>query len=136
MKGSKGYRRNQNTSPPPNKRYKMEIIDDKYIPLVDVRKILEKKEKEYQTEEKEMLYEQKRALEHARRASKLTSKEVNEMKQKLAELDLGLSEEQLIKICNILPETVDDIRAVFAKERFKYNEEEIKKIIDVLDQYR
>jgi len=114
----------------------MEIIDDKYIPLVDVRKILEKKEKEYQTEEKEMLYEQKRALEHARRASKLTSKEVNEMKQKLAELDLGLSEEQLIKICNILPETVDDIRAVFAKERFKYNEEEIKKIIDVLDQYR
>ena len=58
------------------------------------------------------------------------------MKKKLVGLELGLSQEQLIKICDILPETVDDIRAVFAKERFKYSEEEIRKIIDILDQYR
>ncbi len=114
----------------------MKIIDERYIPLVEVRDILDKKEKDYLDEEKEMLYEQRRALDHARRATKLEPKDVKEMGGKLAELDMGLSQEQLIKICNILPETVDDIRAVFAKERFKYSEEEIRKIIDILDQYR
>ncbi|MEA1924924.1 MAG: RNA polymerase Rpb4 family protein [Candidatus Altiarchaeota archaeon] len=114
----------------------MKIIDERYIPLVEVKEILGKKERDYQEEEKEMLYEQKRALDHARRATKLESKDVKEMKKKLDELEMGLSQEQLIKICNILPETVDDIRAVFAKERFKYSEEEIRKVIDILDQYR
>ncbi|RLI94346.1 MAG: RNA polymerase Rpb4, partial [Candidatus Altiarchaeales archaeon] len=85
---------------------------------------------------KEMLYEQRRALEHARASSKLKLKDVNEMIKKLEELNLNLSEDQLIKICDLLPETVDDVRAIFAKERFRYAEEEIKKIIDILDQYR
>ncbi len=114
----------------------MRIIEERYIPLAEVREILEKKEREYLEEGKEMLYEQRRALDHARRATKLESRDVEELKKKLAELELGLSEEQLIKVCDILPETVDDIRAVFAKERFKYSEEEIKRIIDTLDQYR
>ncbi len=114
----------------------MKKLRERYVSLPEVRKILERKEKEYSSEGKEMLYEQRRALEHARASSKLKLKDVNEMIKKLEELNLDLSEDQLIKICDLLPETVDDVRAIFAKERFRYAEEEIKKIIDILDQYR
>jgi len=40
------------------------------------------------------------------------------------------------KIVDLLPETTDDVRAIFAKERFKYTEEEIKQITDLVDQFR
>ncbi len=114
----------------------MKVLDERYSSLAEVKKILEKKNKEYKSEDKELLYEQRRALDHARTSSKLKLNEIDEMINKLRALDLGLPEDQLTKICNLLPETVDDIRAIFAKERFKYNEEEIKKIIDIVDQYR
>ena len=47
----------------------------------------------------------------------------------LSKLELDLTDDNIIKIVDLLPETVDDVRAIFAKERFRYNEEEIKKII-------
>ena len=61
---------------------------------------------------------------------------MQENMKKLSELELKLTEEQIVKICDLLPETVDDMRAIFAKERFKYSEDEIKKILDIVDQYR
>ncbi len=114
----------------------MNIIDERFLSLAEARKILEEKEKAYSTEKKDMLYEQRRALEHSQKYAKLSLKDTEELIKKVGELDLHLAEDQIVKICDILPETVDDIRAIFAKERFKYNEEDIKKILDVLAQYR
>jgi len=68
--------------------------------------------------------------------TKLKIKDVRELEKKLGELDMNLTEEQIIKMCDLLPETVDDVRAIFAKERFRYNEGEIKKILDIIAQYR
>ncbi len=112
----------------------MNIIDERSLSLAEVRRILE--EKAHSEEGKEMLYEQRRALEHAQSSAKLGLKDTEELIKKLSELDLQLTEEQIIFICNLLPETVDDVRAIFAKERFKYGEEDIKKVLDVIAQYR
>jgi DNA-directed RNA polymerase subunit F len=114
----------------------MKTINEKYVSLAEVRKILEDKEKKYSKEGKELLYEQRHALEHSQKYAKLKSNDVKELKKKLGGLDLNLTEEQIVKICDLLPETVDDVRAIFAKERFKYNEGEIGKILDLLAQYR
>jgi len=114
----------------------MKVINERYASLPEVKKILEDKEKRYSKEGKELLYEQRRALEHSRRYAKLNIKDVRELRKKLGELDMNLTEEQIIKMCDLLPETVDDVRAIFAKERFRYNEEEIKKILDIIAQYR
>ena len=113
----------------------MKIIKEKYVTLTEVKDILTKKEKTAVKEEKELLYEQKRALEHAQKYAKLKAKDVKELTKKLGELELSLTEEQIVKICDFLPKEVDDVRAIFAKERFKYNEEDIKKIIDLVAQY-
>lgn len=114
----------------------MKVINERYISLAEVKKILKDKEKKYPKEEKELLYEQRRALEHSQRYAKLKIKDVRGLMKKLGELDMNLTEEQIIKICDLLPETVDDVRAIFAKERFRYNEDEIKKILDLIAQYR
>jgi len=114
----------------------MRIINGRHISLAEVKKILKDKEKKYSNEGKELLYEQRRALEHSQRYAKLKIKDIKGLRKKLEGLGMNLTEEQTIKICDLLPETVDDVRAIFAKERFRYNEDEIKKILDLIAQYR
>lgn len=114
----------------------MNVIDEKCLPLSEVRHILEEKERVYSKEGREMLYEQRRALEHAQKSAKISLKDTKELMKKLTELGLQFTEEQIVQVCDLLPETVDDVRAIFAKERFKYGEEDIKKVIDIVAQYR
>ena len=102
--------------------------------MAKVREILEKVTEGYTEEEKELLYEQKRALEHARRFPKPSVADTEELISKLQNLELKPG--QIIKICDLLPETVDDVRAIFEKERFRYGEDEIKKILDLVAQYK
>ena len=114
----------------------MDVVDEQPISLSEVSDILKEKDERYSREGLELLYEQRRALEHAGKFSKISSGDAMEMATKLSELDITLSPERIVKIIDLMPDSVDDIRAIFAKERFKYTEDEIKKITDVVDQYR
>lgn len=114
----------------------MNILEEDYAPLAEIRDILDNKRKKYKKEGMEMLYEQKQALDHAQRFSHLNLRDSRGLMKKLSELDLNLNPTQIVKIVDLLPETVDDIRAIFAKERFRYNEEEIQRILDLIAQYR
>jgi DNA-directed RNA polymerase subunit F len=114
----------------------MKVIDEQAVTLAEVASILKKKDKEYGEREVEFLYEQRRAYDHAVKFAKVGKKDANELQKKLSKLDSGISQDRIAKIVDLMPETVDDIRAIFAKERFKYSEEEIKEITDIVDQYR
>ncbi|MBN2250942.1 MAG: hypothetical protein JW724_02555 [Candidatus Altiarchaeota archaeon] len=114
----------------------MNVIAERSIPLAEVKSILKEKKKEYSAEEKEQFYEQKRALDHANKAAKLKLKDAKKLIEEIKATELKLNEDQVIKMVDLLPETVDDVRAIFAKERFKYTEEEIKKILEAVARYR
>ena len=114
----------------------MNLIEEKHISIPEVGEILKKREKEYGEYGIELGYEQKKALEHAAKFSKISVKDAKELEGKLAALELGLASDRLVKIIELMPGNVDDVRAIFAKERFKYTEEDIKKIIDLVDQFR
>jgi DNA-directed RNA polymerase subunit F len=114
----------------------MNVLNERYATITEVKKILKDKVKVYKEEDKEELYEQKRALKHAKKFAALSMKEAEKLKNELGELDLSLSEAQIVKICDLLPATVDDVRAIFASERFRYSEEEIKKITGLVSQYK
>jgi DNA-directed RNA polymerase subunit F len=114
----------------------MDVKDERPISLSEVSSILKGKEDAYVGAGGELLYEQKRALEHATKFAKISEKDAKEMVGKLNALEMTLTADRIIKIIDMMPKSVDDIRAIFAKERFKYTEEEIKRIIDVVDQYR
>jgi len=114
----------------------MNLIEQKPVSLAQVHDILKRKEKEYAESGLELGYEQKKALEHTAKFSKISAKDAKDLEGKLSALELTLTPDRVVKIIELLPESIDDVRAIFAKERFKYTEEDIKKITDLVDQYR
>ncbi|MFH1722672.1 MAG: RNA polymerase Rpb4 family protein [Candidatus Altiarchaeota archaeon] len=114
----------------------MDVIDSKPATLAEVKQLLVAREKEIKSEGDELFFEQKRALEHSQQFSKLSVIDSKKIIEQIKGLELELNDEQMIKFADLLPETVDDVRAIFAKERFKYSPEDIRKILDVVDQFR
>ena len=107
--------------------------EDKEIKLVslsEVKSILKKVEKE----RKEMLYEQKIALEHAQKFAKLPVKKTTDMIKELSKLEF-IQEPHAYKIADILPNTEDDVKTIFAKERITLGGNEIKNILEIVGKY-
>jgi DNA-directed RNA polymerase subunit F len=102
----------------------------KIISLAEVKNMLKKISKE----RKELLYEQKIALEHAETFAKLSAKQTKDLITELMKLD-HVEELYAYKIADILPRTEDDIKAIFAKERFTPNDKEIKNILEIVKKH-
>jgi DNA-directed RNA polymerase subunit F len=102
----------------------------KILSIAEVKNILRKISKE----RKELLYEQKIALEHAEKFAKLTLKQTKDLISDLMKLD-HVEEIQAYKIADILPNTEDDVKAIFAKERYTPNDKEIKNILEVVKKH-
>jgi DNA-directed RNA polymerase subunit F len=102
----------------------------KIISLAEVKNILKKISKE----RKELNYEQKIALEHAEKFARLSAKQTKDLIAELIKLD-HVEEIQAYKIADILPKTEDDLKAIFAKERYTPNDKEIKNILEVVKKH-
>jgi len=102
----------------------------KLVSLSEVKNMLKKIEKE----RKELIYEQRIALEHAQKFAKLSVKQTKDLIKNLMKLE-NIEEIHAYKIADILPTSEDDVKAIFAKERYTPNESEIKKILDIVGKY-
>jgi DNA-directed RNA polymerase subunit F len=101
----------------------------KYVSLSEVKNLLEKEEKK-----RELTYEQKLALEHAKHFSKLGITKAKKMVEELVKLE-RITEPFAFKIVDILPMHPEEVRAIFAKERFTLEDDEVKKIIKIVEKY-
>ncbi len=102
----------------------------KPVSISEVKNILKKVEKDRE----ELLYEQKIALEHAHKFAKLSVKKSEGLIKELLKLEF-LHEIHAYKIADILPSTEDDVKTIFAKERITLSENDIKKILDLVEKY-
>ena len=104
-------------------------MEDKvrYVSLAEVKNLLEKEEKK-----RELSYEQKLALEHAKHFAKLGLTKSKKMADELVPID-RITEPFAYKIVDILPMHPDEVRAIFAKERFTLEGDEIKKILKIVE---
>jgi len=100
------------------------------VSISEVKNILKKVEKDRE----ELLYEQKIALEHALKFAKLPIKKTNDLIKELSKLEF-LDEIHVYKIADLLPQTEDDIKTIFAKERITFGEGEVKKILELVRKY-
>jgi DNA-directed RNA polymerase subunit F len=107
-----------------------DINEVKPVSISEVKSILKKIEKDRE----ELLYEQKIALEHAHKFAKLSLKTTKDLIKELLKFDF-LKEIHAYKIADLLPETDDDIKTIFAKERINLSEKEIKQILDIVKKY-
>ena len=103
---------------------------EKIITLSEVKNILKKVEKD----RKELIYEQRIALEHAQKFVQLSVKQTKDLIKDLQKLE-NLAENHVYKIADILPTTEDDVKAIFAKERFTPSEDDIKNILKIIGKY-
>jgi len=102
----------------------------RYVPLSEVKNILEKEAKK-----RELSYEQNLALEHAKHFSKVSITKSKQMADELMQIE-RITEPFAYKIVDILPMHPEEVRAIFAKERFTLEDKEIKKIIEIVEKYR
>ena len=100
------------------------------VSLPEVKNILKKIEKE----RKELIYEQRIALEHAQKFAKLSVKQTKDLIKDLMKLE-NIRDIHAYKIADILPVSEDDVKAIFAKERFTLSESEIKDILKIVGKY-
>ena len=95
----------------------------KFVSIPEVKDILEEV-----GEGRELNYEQKLALEHATYSVQTTPKNANDLIKALMEHE-RITEALAFKIVEIWPTHPDDVKAIFAKERFTITEEDIQVIL-------
>jgi len=112
-----------------------EKVDEEYLTIAETKEILEDIEAERSLDEdREMRYELARAIEHVNRFALLTPEEADEFVEQLQELD-KVDEPTAYKIANLRPLDRDELRAVFAQERYSLSGDELDDILNVVKQY-
>ena len=110
----------------------MKLVEEKPVTLVEAKKILEKLAKE----RSELGYEQKVTLDFLKTYVQLNKKSVDEARKELHEKLPELKEHQIVMLLNILPETEEDVKVIFSKERIEMDDTKIKQILEILDKIR
>ena len=105
------------------------IIESEPIPGVEVKEILE----EF-SEDNELNYEQNVTLNHLARFRRYSLEDSEEIVAKLQE-EFNLRPKVAVHIVDLVPEDLADLRLIFAKEPSKVDNEEMKKILEILEQY-
>ncbi len=104
------------------------VLETDPIPLVKVKPLLEEREKVH-----ELSYEQNLALDHVTKLSKIS---VENAEKLVGELEEIIKKTQAIKIADVMPEDMDDMRLIFAKERGSHKKEELENILKIVNKYR
>jgi DNA-directed RNA polymerase subunit F len=105
------------------------IISEERVTLPEVRSVLQGVESQRIAAEKEMSYEFRRSIEHANQLAKTTPEKAQALVADLLKME-KMKPEIAYRIANIMPKTRDEVRAIFAKERFTLSPEELDKIIE------
>ena len=102
-------------------------LETKPIPAAKVKEILE----EF-SEKHELSYEQNLTLEHANDLKKLSLEDTEKL---IEELEAYVDYKQAVRVADIFPRDMADLRLVFAKERNAPSNDEMKEILEILEKY-
>lgn len=112
-----------------------EKVAEEYLTVAETKEILENLEVERATdEEREMRYELARAIEHVNRFADIDADEARAFVDELLELE-KVDEKTANKIVDLKPQDRDELRAVFAQERYSLSGDELDEILNVVKKY-
>jgi len=107
------------------------INSEEKVTLPEMRAVLLGVESERIAAEKEMSYEFRRSIEHANQLAKTTPEKAQALVSDLLKME-KMKPEIAYRIANIMPKSRDEVRAIFAKERYTLTPEELDKIIETV----
>ncbi len=103
------------------------------VSIAEVKALLEE---QIQKRDPELvLYEQKLALDHALRTVKLDLEQTRELIKTLMELE-NVDETYAIKIADTMPSDIEEVRALYVRERYSITTEQIDAILEAVAKYR
>jgi len=112
-----------------------EKVDEEYLTVAETKEVLADIETERAADEdREMRYELARALEHVNRFAVLDAEESREFVEQLLELE-KVDEPTAYKIADTKPQDRDELRAIYAQERYTLSGDELDDILNVVKQY-
>ena len=103
---------------------------EEYLSLAEVKALLEQEERD----RKALTMDQKYALTHAQMFAKLTPARIRELVAELMKVEM-MTPANAYKLADTLPTHPDDVRAVFAKERFSLSKEDVDLVVQVVAKY-
>ena len=112
-----------------------EKLSEEYLTVAETKEILEDIEMERAADDdREMRYELTRAIDHVNRFADLDADEAREFAEALTDLD-KVDDKTAHKIVDLKPLDRDELRAVYAQERYSLSGEELDAILDVVKKY-
>ena len=102
-------------------------LESEPIPAAKVKEILE----EF-SEKHELSYEQNLTLDHASNLTKLSLEDTEKL---IEELEAYVDHKQAVRMADIVPRDMADLRLIFAKERNAPSNDEMKEILEILEKY-
>jgi DNA-directed RNA polymerase subunit F len=112
-----------------------EKVDEEYLTVAETKEVLEGIEMERASDEqREMRYELARAIEHVNKFAVLDPEEAREFVAELLELE-KVDEKTAHKIVDLRPRDRDELRALYAQERYSLSGDELDEILNVVKQY-
>jgi len=111
-----------------------QIIGEELLTLPEVRDILKQIKEEREHEDNELRYELRKAISHAETFSKLDAEKSRELVDELLKLE-KMKPEIAVRIADILPLSNDEVRSIYAKERYTLTEPELKQILEIIAKF-
>lgn len=112
-----------------------EKVEEEYLTVSEVKGQLAEIETERAADEdREMRYELARAIEHVNRFAELNADDSRALVEELQEQE-KVNETTAFKIVDLLPQTRDELRTVYAQERYSLSGDELDDVLDIVAKY-
>ncbi len=111
-----------------------QVISEELLTLPELKEILDGIREEREKDGKELGYELRKAIAHAEMFSKLTTKNSRDLVNELLKLE-KMKPEIAFRIADILPLSNDEVRSIYAKERYTLSEQELKQILETIARF-
>jgi DNA-directed RNA polymerase subunit F len=105
------------------------MSSDHYVTLAEVKEMLDAEAADH-----ELTPEQRYALDQVNKNVKVSASNAQKLVKELRELPF-ISEAQAVKVADIMPTHVDDVRVMFAKERSTVDKKQLEQIIKLVEKY-
>lgn len=103
-------------------------LENEPIPITKVKQILNEFSEKY-----ELNYEQNLTLDHVTKFNKISLEDAEEL---IGKLEGIVKKKHAVRIVDIMPKDLPDLRLMFAKERMPIKKEELENILEIIEEYR
>jgi len=105
-------------------------MEEQYLSLAEIKDLLEKEK----VTRGDLSQEQQYALSHATTFARVDPAKVPAVVKELMEIPM-MSPMNAVKLADLMPTHLDDVRAIFAKERFSLSKEDAEKVLEIVGKY-